>query len=211
VRIDAGYDEPERIFTGDLRWGSSKLENVDWVTSLLLGDGDRAYRNARVNKSYKPGVNVLDAVVDAAKAMGLEMPKNVFDIKSLRQTFVKGLTLNGKAKNELTRLLKTRGVEWSIQDGRFQAIREQDVRDEPAFLISQDTGLVGVPELAAPSDAKKKPVLTAEMLLFPRLTPGSLVVIQSREIEGQFKVERVTHTGDTHGDAWHTKIEATPR
>lgn len=209
VRVDAGYDgDVGHLFTGDLRWGASKLSNVNWETRLQLADGDRAYRYAAVNRSYKKGTTVLTALRECASAMSLVLPSNLEVTPDLQRQFATGISIQGPARDELTRLLAPFGYTWSIQDGKIQILKDADPRPGVALLISKDTGLIGTPEYAAPENIKKPPTLTIRHLLYRSVTPGGLVRVKSKGTDGVFKVQRVKHHGDTHGDEWTTEIEA---
>jgi len=49
--------------------------------------------------------------------------------------------------------------------------------------------------------------LTVKSLLQPTIEPGGYVQIKSKGIDGAFfRVESLTHTGDTHGTEWHTNL-----
>lgn len=211
VRVDAGYDgQVQRLFTGDLRPGSGKSmrTGVDWETRLELGDGERAYRFARVSRSYRGGVDARTAVAELAKSMGAVATFTSDTARLLRSQYASGLTLQGPAHRELTRILAPHGLEWSIQDGRLQVILTQEVRPDQAIVVSQAHGMIGVPELAAPEKKGGPPILTVRKLLDPQLTPGGRISLESENIRGVFRVERVVHVGDTHGDDWHSEIEA---
>lgn len=43
-------------------------------------------------------------------------------------------------------------------------------------------------------------------LLQPTVLPGSLIQLQARGVDNFFKVEKVTHQGDTHGKEWETEM-----
>lgn len=210
VRIDAGYDgQLQRLFTGDLRPGSGKStrQGVDWETRLELGDGERAFRFARVSRSYRAGIDARTAVVEIAKAMGAVVTFTSDTAKLLRAQYAGGLTLQGPAHRELSRILAPHGLEWSIQDGRLQVIHTQEVRPDTAIVVSQGTGMIGVPEFGTPERKGAPPLLTVRTLLNPQLTPGGRISLESESIRGVFRIERVTHVGDTHGDDWHSEIE----
>lgn len=211
VRLDAGYeDDPRRVFVGDLREGSglSRLEVVDWNTKLECADGIRAHRHARHARSYPAGASVREVLGDVAKSMGLKIPRNVEDAKELLDQFVTGTVASGPSAREMDRLLRPRGLGWSVQDGRLQILREGDVRADEAVVIAQDTGMVGSPEWAAPKKKGGKPAIAFRTLLDPRIAPGGRVRLISRAASGDFKVEKVKHTGDTHGPEWFTDVEA---
>lgn len=211
VRLDAGYDGAlERLFVGDARFGQSRHIGVNWESKLQLGDGDRAFRHARVNRSFKAGVDVKTALAEVTKSMGLKVPTSVAGAKELVTQFASGVVLQGPSERELSRLLKPRGFSWSIQDGSLQVIRGDGKRRdaEEAAVISQDTGMIGTPEFGLPEKKSGKPVLTVTMLLYPGLQPGGLIKMDARTIRGIFRLDRVQHSGDTHGPDWQTKIEA---
>lgn len=210
VRIDAGYDGTMRhLFTGDLRYGYSELVDTEWLTHLRLADGDRAYRHGRVNRSYKKGTTVATALQDAAKTMGLKIDAAAMASSDLQAQFASGRVLNGPTRDELTRLLAPYGYTWSIQDGRMQVLKDNQARQDEAWLIAEETGMIGSPEYSVPDKPGKAPKLQVRTLLYPELTPGGRIDLRSRGISGIFKIERVTHSGDTAGDGdWFTEIEA---
>lgn len=213
VRVDAGHEEDggaRHLFAGDLRYGWSKQDGTDWVTTLQLADGSRAFQHARVNRSYKAGTSVLTAVRDAARSMGLDLPKDVLVSDDLQRAFASGVQLYGSSADELTRLLAPFGYGWSIQNGRLSVLKDDEVNTNRALVISQDTGLLGSPEFGAPEKDGKPPTLTIRTLLYPQLTPGGMLSVQSKSVNGIFRAERVTHTGDSHGDDWVTEVEAKP-
>ena len=230
VRLEAGYaGQVQRLFTGDLRWAHSQRVDADWVTELELGDGERAFRHARVNRSYRAGVDVRTALAETAKSMGLTLPAEAAGLRSLSEQFAAGLSLSGVAAEEMTALLAPFGLSWSVQDGRLQILTADGTRADQALLISQDTGMIGSPEFGPPDAAapstrestqppttarivrdSRKPVLTVRTLLKPTLIPGGKILVQARAVKGLFKVTTVRHQGDTHGEPFESEIEAIP-
>lgn len=213
VWIDAGYDGVLRqLFTGDLRYGLSELKKPEWETVMQLGDGDRACRLARMNATYIGGTPVLQIVQDIAKTMNLTLnPTEVARIPGL-QTQVRGSrAAQGSSYSELVKLLAPLGVDCSIQSGHLQLLRQQDVVDGEAFVISQDAGMIGTPEFSVPQKEGKPVALKVRTLLYPELIPGRLIQVYSRAINGRFfRIQRIHHRGDTHGKDWFSNIEAIP-
>ena len=211
VQIAAGYDGVTRhLFTGDLRFGSSTKQGTEWITELQLGDGDRAHRHARVARSYAPGTPVSTALRECAEAMGLDLPAPLVTSPELATQFSAGVSLSGPARDEMTKLLAPYGYHWSIQDGKLVILRDTDVRADQALVVSEDTGMLGSPEFGAPEKPDATPRLTVRTLLYPEVTPGGKISVQSRAVTGLYKITRVTHSGDSHGDEWVTEIEAIP-
>lgn len=210
VHLAAGYDGLARyLFVGDLRDGRVVADgNVDINTELQIGDGDRAFRYGHVNRSYKRGTSVFVALRDAAGSMGLQLPRNVTASSLLREQFSSGVSLYGNAGDELSRLLAPYGYRWSIQSGSLQILRDDETREEFHWTIDDSKGLVGSPEWSTPSKTSETPKLTVVCALFPELTPGGRVQVASKRVNGMFRIEKVTHAGDTDGSEWTTTIEA---
>lgn len=224
IHLDAGYDgEYRRIFTGDLRWASSVPRGTDWETTIQVGDGSRAFRHAKVARSFGPGTSVRQALVEAAKSMGLTLPAHVAASRELDEQFANGTVLQGSAADELTRLLAPYGYEWTIQDGTLQMYRDDEARPGQALVIAPppDGTLIESPEFAPPTYAAKpsksarrstvrSPLLRFRTLLYPQIVPGSRAEVRSTVTRGIYKVIQLTHTGDTHGGDWITDVEAKP-
>lgn len=217
VQLDAGYadDALRLVYTGDLRFGMSKQDSggQNWETMLQLGDGDCMHRWARVNKSYAPGTSVHTVLRDCARSMGLELPKNLLSVKDFDESFETGRTSHGWSRDELVKLLAPYGYTYSIQNGVLRVLRQEEVAPGTAIPIGEGYGMIGTPEFGSPPRSGKPPHMTVNMLLYPELTPGSLVELKSRSKNGLFRLEVVRHEGDTHGSghqSWTTQVEIKP-
>lgn len=212
VTLEAGYDGESRLlFVGDLRFGMSMEDGPTWKTLLQIGDGDRTYFNSRCNKSYGPGTPIGTILRDAAKSMGLVVPKTVGD-DVLKSEFATGSAAFGAARDQLTRLLAPYGYHWSIQAGKLVVLRDDQssMTEGQAIPMGEDYGMIGTPECGSPPKSGKPPHVHVKMLLNPEMVPGVLLKLQSRAKNGLYRVEHVVHEGDTHGDSWTTDCEIVP-
>jgi hypothetical protein len=211
VQIEAGYDGESRLlFDGDLRFGMSEQEGATWSTLLQLGDGDRTYVNARVNRSYRDGTTVRTVLKDAAQSMGFELPKRLANNPALDAQFRTGEASHGFARDALTRLLAPFGYHWSIQNGQLEVLRDEEVSSTLAILVDKDHGMIGTPKFGAPPRSGKPPHVTVKMQLNPEVFPGCLIKLASQAKTGFFRAEKVRHRGDTHGPEWLTEVEIRP-
>lgn len=216
VSLDAGYDgDLQQVFTGDLRYGHSTLKTPDWETKLQIADGDRAFRQARVNQSFAAKTPILSILEHVSGQMGLTLPSDMAQngiLPYLQTQIQSGTVLTGTAQEQLTKLLDRFDCHWSIQNSKL--LIQRDVGNTPglAQVISSATGLKGSVEVGVPDreGTKRGNQVTAKwkMTLNPELYPGSLVSIDSRETKGIFKLKSVSHNIDTHGDPWDTSCEA---
>ena len=208
ITLETGHNgEYAKLYEGDLIRGPSKQMGTEWLTELQLGTGHDAMGHARVSKSFKIGADPKTVVKELLSTMGQTIPK---DVDELKQVFSSGISLNGPSDKELTRILKVEGMSWSNQDGRVQILKGTDATSAPAIVVSQNTGMIGSPELGAPEKAGEPAVLKVKKLLDPELSPGGLISVKSKFIQGTFRVFRVLHSGDTHSQTWYSDIEATP-
>lgn len=211
ILLEAGYDgDVKRIFQGDLRYAESTHLGVSWQTSMQWADGDRAYRTARVSRAFKAGVSSRAMLSECAKSLGLILPASASARSELDTITEAGEALQGSAHEEFTRILAKHGLHWSIQDSKIQILRDGEARPDEALPVSQTTGLIGNIEYGAPTKPGHPRLLKFKTLLYPELVPGRKVQVTTSGsgINGIFAVQRVVHTGDTHGDEWQSEVEA---
>lgn len=212
VQLDAGYDGAARfLFAGDLRFGMTKLDGATWQTLLQLGDGGRRFSHSRVNKSYGARTSVRMVLTDAAASMGLALPPGLASDRDLDTVFEHGHVSSGAARDKLTSILAPYGYHWSIQNGKLRVLKDGETSNTSPLPIDEANGMIGTPEFGSPPRSGKRPHMTVKMLLYPELTPGDLVQLTSKVKNGLFRIEQVKHQGDTHGGAWETEIEISPK
>lgn len=212
VILEVGYDDNplKRLFAGDVIWAPSTRRPPDWETLIQAGDGTRASVHARLNRSYRSGINKKTILKDLASAMGMTIPTSIAEARALQDQFVSGVTVSGQSSVEMDRLLKSAGMEYSIQGGELQIVETGGVTQDRAWFMSADDGMIGTPVLSVPTESNKTPTLTVQSLIFPELTPGGKLELISESLSGTYRITRVTHAGDTHGDTWLTTVEGKP-
>ncbi len=210
IHLEAGYrDEFSKIFTGDVTYAVSTLDGPDWRSEMECGDGDRLYAHARVNKSYKPGTRLGTVVEDIFKSTGQKVPDKFKSSDLYQKSLTSGFVAFGKYPDVLSELLRSNNYSWSIQDGQPQILQEGSV-DTQTFLVDERHGMIGSPEFGHPERKKKPATITVTLALYPAIRPGHLAVLDTRDIKGNFKILKVKHMGDTHGQDWKTQVEITP-
>ena len=163
-----------------------------------------------MNKSYGNNTSVRQVLKDAAKSMGLSLPKHLDSDTTLDQVFKNGTLAYGPTRDMLTTYLAPYGYSWSIQNGQLRVLRDDRAHADTYKEINEEMGMIGSPEFGSPPKSGKPPHMTVNMLLYPELVPGDKVLLNSKVKRGFFRVERVEHTGDTHGEDWTTQVEIKP-
>lgn len=214
LSVLAGYDgRVQEIFSGKTRRINHVHERPEWTTKIECGDGEQEFLWSRVSTSFKAGTKWKDVVHQVGKAL-LENTGNLeAKLAPIADQFANGYTAHGRSAAVFDKLLKGKNLEWSIQDGRLQLLSPGEANTDSITVLSADTGLIGSPEFGSADKKSEKQhlpdVLKAKTLLQPHLRPGSLVRVESRQINGNFRVTEVHHEGDTAGGDFYTEIEAT--
>lgn len=196
-----GPNLAEIIYVGDVRLNGIRTERrgPDIVTTLECSTGLNAMSGAKLNKSFAPGTTALQVIQELASSMGL----NIAQIQTTgSDVYLGGLTMSGASKTLLTGILQKLGVQWSIQDDELHIVDKQLATAEPVVLLTQETGLIGVPT------KRTNGGYIFKSLLNPKIRPGRTLVVQSGAISGTFRPRKVDHQGDLDGGPWDTTIEA---
>lgn len=199
VELEAGYgDSPELIFRGNIQRTRTRKIGPDYVTQIEAGDGLFNYTNSRIDVSVGAGVNYKDVVKTLTDAFGLAKGEQT-GIPS--KQILNGRVLSGPVRDQLSQVLGSEDLDWSIQDGGLVILPKNAASGTPAFVLSPDTGLLGIPE-------QKDAGIEFKSLLMPKLRPFQSVVVLSKFINGTYRCLNVTHDGDTFEGPWETKVEA---
>ncbi|MBC3540664.1 phage protein [Rufibacter sediminis] len=211
VRLFAGYEGDlgsVLLFVGNSQRIINSWDTPDIVTQIEAQDGQRSLRETRTSFSYGNNTPANVIVTRLANELGFPLRLN-FDIKGSYQ----GYSFNGRAKDALDELTRRFGYKWSVVNGEIQIIPKDGNTGRAAVLLSPETGLVNTPERLIDQEGEFDEALQNPLewkitsLLNPRLTPGSLVDLVSKQAKGLFKIEKVRHYGDTRGNDWFSEIE----
>ncbi len=203
IQLDAGYaDGRGTIFLGRASSVTSEHSGTDWVTTFKCGDGEKEMRSKRISKPVTKGTSVEVTVNDIAAAMGIR-EGNIAEVMASigNPSFSRSSVLHGNAAREMTTICRSQGLSWSVQNGVLQLLRIGQPTSGAAILCNRDHGMVG----SASIDAKG--VMSVVMLIQPEIEPGRIIVVESEQVKGQFRIENVDYDGDTHSKNWYAKVQ----
>lgn len=209
VILQAGYEDSiAQIFSGDARFVNHDKVGPDWITKFECGDGERAFKFARVSERFTPGTTVKQVLNTVVKQLMVD-PGNALQVaENMTRQYANGYAIHGVASTELSRILEPSGFQWSIQDGRIEVLGALETISAEVPLISAETGMVGSPEYGTGEKVKGPAMLKVKTLLQPRLRPGQKFELRAINKKGFFKVRKVRHNGSTHGGEWYSELEA---
>lgn len=222
ISLMAGYRTaggPQLLFKGNSSSVSHSFSPPDVVTAINCNEGERNFYLKVSSVSF--GENTPVRTVIEFYAQELELP--VVEIASTEGlTYALGHQHSGLAYLGLEKACNYAGLQASIQNGNLVILPKEGSSQKPAIPISQETGMIGVPERytdrkqylyqALPPNSAPKPGWKVRTLLKPEIIPGDRINLVSRKasISGIFKVVSISHQGDTHGEVFESLLEVLP-
>lgn len=195
VILNAGYKgDIGNILTGKIEEVSSKWETTDKITTIKVSDGGFEWRNSRVQKTYAPGSTAKYIMQDLAGILGLE----VVEISPKKDiVYQLGRTISGSVESALKELVKDTESKMYIDKSKLY-IRDKNKGTKTGFLLNSGTGLIGSPEKKEEEDKSGKKIIkyNVKCLLNHKITTDSIIQIESRTINGTYRVESGSHNGD---------------
>ena len=195
VRLFAGYSTPRLAFTGSINPGGAtqSKDGTDRLLEIEAKDGGRAFRSARINKTFDRGTRLTEVLDEINGEVGL--PDGAIEVPEGAE-LTQGVTLTGPIKDVLPRLNRSLNVEISIQDRTLQVLPPDGVAPDEAILVSSsppNRNLIGEPR---PTDDG----LEVTAYLDGRFLPGQRIRLESRRFEGLYRIVSLEHSLDSGWD-----------
>lgn len=224
------------IFTGTVTRAITRREGADWVTELEMSDGGLEYRDTKTSFSFAPGVSAAQVLTNIAGTFGLpvrplpaeiaqkQYPDGFAFVGRSREAMAKAceyLGLEWSTQNREIQILKK---------GKAVAMQAFVLSPDTGLIGSPESEHKTLSEKAAAKqgitgnqkgvrvtfgtddtgDKGKKLEVQGwkvKTLLQPALQPGSYVRLDTKSIKEEFfRVEALTHNGDTHGSEWVSEL-----
>lgn len=235
VLLNVGYaNATELVFRGNLRHVFAYRQDADRIVQLDAADGDKAYREAKLNVTLAAGTTIGSIIDHAIAAMG-GVTKGHVTIKDRK--LGRGKVVSGMVRDIFDPIAESSEADWSIQDNTLQIVPCDSTLPTEAIVISADTGMLNAPELTDKG-------IKVECLLNPAIRVGGKIRLDNNDLkakiglkraslvpkkkvtgktkakpkkgrelarldpDGVYKVLQVTHKGDTRGMEWRSIVEA---
>ena len=224
------------IFTGNVTRTLTVREGPDWITELELQDGFVEFRDAKVSLSFGKGATVLQVVTAISKKFGLPVrplpadvakkqdPAGFAFVGRVRDAMDKACENGGlewSIQNREIQIIKKGGVfkqkaylltpDTGLIGSPMQ--ESKTMTEKAAAKEGITANQPGVRKTTKrDKDGEVQEVLQVlgykvKTLLQPLIEPGGYVQVKSKGIDGEFfRIEELTHVGDTHGNEWHSEL-----
>lgn len=225
VIVNAGYTGATRvIFRGNIKYLSLYPDGNDHITEIDCGDGDKDLRESIVNVTLAPGTSTEQLLGHVVDSFATTKRGHVV-LKDRKR--VRGRVVSAMARDVLDDISADAEANWSIQDGNLVIVPADSTLPNEAIVINADTGMLGTPTI----DDKG---IVVECLLNPQLQVNGKVKLDNNAIrikalkssqakpgakkppkvkriertdpDGIYKIYKVVHKGDTHGDEWRSQV-----
>lgn len=229
AQLTAGYRADYGvIFLGTIDRVYDSRQGADVKTVVTLQDAIKnLYSSSNVIRTYPAGAALVTVIQDQFAAAGIP----VGTIEDPGITLSKPCTFDGTPRDnletclnivngdlgvniaasggkDLTGLIKrqiaTQGWTYTVISGAGYFVRQQH-HDQVAVLLSSETGLL---EVVPQDDDQEGEAYTVRTLFQWKIKADSLVRLDSRVVQGDFKVRSFTHR--LAGDDYSTECEVAP-
>ena len=215
--LRAGYENKiDNIFTGRIINVLRRRDGPHTIIRLICRGGTQTDTNT-ISESLGKNVTIVSLIKSCVKAMGYPIIINEDDFKG-PSPYTRGFTLNGDPKTNLDQLAASHGFDYMIENDAVLIVSKKSFRKGEPLKISQFKGLVGIPEITV-EGANVKIKLNPGVKIGGRIDVQSVLAtfnfsniyyldIPASAGKGIYKIYRVVHSGDSHGDNWDTDITA---
>lgn len=209
VVLQAGYGtNAQTLFEGNISYTRTKKVGPDYVTEIHAGDGLFGFQNSLINVSLSQRTTAAQGIttlIGSLSGAGIK-PGLISTIPTA--IYNKGLVFSGKVIDELKTFCSANDINFTIENNAVNVVKYGEPLLKPFILLSEETGLIGIPEQRA-IDINSASLISFKCLLNPQISIFQLILMKSKFVNGEYITASVHHYGDTWGNDWYTDCEAT--
>ncbi len=197
--INAGYEgDVGTVMVGRIDEVRGEWSGTDSPLILELTDIPEPF-NQIVSKTYKDKIRASQVIRDLISSYGLRIGKLNLPVDV---QYSGGRILNSSLEGIIRELAKDCRAKLHVANGAI-FLRPKRDGDRLAVVLSSDSGLIGTPTRM---DEDGQEGYNVACLLNHRIRADSIIKLQSREVEGFFRVVRGKHDGSS----FVTELEVVP-
>ena len=202
--LRAGYgNQMALIFAGTVTFIKTIMDGADRETVMEIADGRVPLRDTYVSLSYSGVVNARPIIDVIAADMGIAV---TYSHNATFADFPNGFAFVGLGRVALDKARATSSLRWQIYNGVLQVKRDRDTMNREAYLLSPDSGLLGIPKnivIAADGAGQgEQPGVEVEYLLNGAIGISDFIRLSSRDIQGFYRVKWLETAGDNIQGMW---------
>lgn len=186
------------IFKGTVHRGQNSREGVDMVTELECLDGGFDFLNSFTSKTVKGKSKAIDEIL-------IDMPNTKKGKFTVIEDVLRPKVLVGSSIKLIDEMLND-GEAWYIGDEKLYIVKDNEVVSSFVPVVNASTGLISTP-------SREQQKITFETMMNPTLRIAGLNKLESKtaqHLDGVYKIETISYSGDTHGKDWKQKVTSLP-
>lgn len=216
VALRAGYgNRLSLIFAGVVSTVETEVDGSDRKTSIEIVDNLVEIRDTYVSVCYADKVGWRSIFDDVAQQMGVAIS---YSYNAEFSELANGFSFVGKARDVLSKGCSCCGLSWSIQNGVVQVKKIGDVMSREVYVLSAETGLLGIPVRFTESEKNStgtsgksvgkqssKASVTGwkvDYFLNGAINIDDYVKLESSIVTGYFRVYSISFDGDSASGDW---------
>jgi len=216
ARIWAGYSHYKgliEIGQGDITRVNTNRNETEVVTEIYLAEGLKKIRSSPLSISYASNVKLNDILASLQASSGFTF--RTVDVDKAK-TIAGGYADMGSLDTILDNLALSFDFEWSVQNGAILIKGRKQSSVQEIMLFTPASGLILSPESVKKISRRleksriveqEKNRHSLQVLLQPQLQINDIIAVESQDLQGRFRVEKIIHRGDTHGNEWYSDLE----
>jgi hypothetical protein len=219
IELWAGYSENAgliKIGEGDIFYATTVKDKTNTITRIVCKDGLKVHNNSPLSFSYEKDIGLLQVLGKIAQDANVKLKTH--GIKDTK--IVGGYVGVGSIDSNLRILGETYNFDYVLLPKLLSIYARKQVMTQSVLFLSPESGLILNPENVKKTTQNLKKlqekglvmddinVFNFQAFLQPQLQANDIIKVQDDEINGFFRVEKLTHTGDTRGNDWYTNIYA---
>lgn len=212
--IRAGYEDGvDYLFNGEIRNAFKERSGPDTMTRIIArGNADS---NKTINQTLGKGTKLTAIIKACVNAMGFPLVIREDDFKDVAP-YAKGYTMTGDPRVYLDKLAQTHKFSYLVDKNKLIVTANNSHRQTTPVIVSQFEGMIGIPEISEVG-------CDVNVRLNPKIKIGGRIDVQTelktfnfsnlyfQDIpesagKGIYRIFKLKHSGDTHGDSWTTSI-----
>lgn len=221
VILEAGYGDDDTgrnlLFSGQVKNVSTEVSQGTIKTVVTCEDGYVPSREGYTSTTFRGKTSVRDILRELiTKDLGLPNP-NMNNGKlgantGLNKVYTKGSAKIGTTSEIITKICEDNFLTWSIRDGEALVYPVNGSSGVEVPLISVDSGMIDSPQKSQINVTKLdkskdlKDVYKVKTLLQGAYNIGDMVKLESKFVNGVFKITALKHVGNYEGQDWITEL-----
>lgn len=216
ITFRAGYvDSIDTIFGGVIRNVIRERQGASTITRVICRGGKLADEQNIINATLGKNVLITDIIRACGESLGYPIVIDDSQFEDVKP-YPYGYPLSGDPRVYLDNLAKTHNFSYIIENNKLVVVRDGYFRDGDINIISQFTGMEGIPiltEVGADVVTRLNPKIKiggrfkieSDLATF-NFSNLYFVDIPESAGKGVYNIFKVAYSGDTWGDTWSNKI-----